>query len=124
MLIKETALNYLEGLYHNDKDRVEKAIHPELAKRVISNGNGHHRLTNMGWSHLLFNAANSDFTSAYIKDVNPEEPFKLDIKFFDISEDIASIKVSQNKFAFIDYIHLGKINDQWKIINILWAWTE
>ncbi|EOZ96628.1 hypothetical protein A33Q_2398 [Indibacter alkaliphilus LW1] len=27
------------------------------------------------------------------------------------------------RFAFFDYIHLGKINGEWKIINILWAWN-
>jgi hypothetical protein len=35
LLIKETALNYIEGLFTNNYERMEKALHPELAKRVI-----------------------------------------------------------------------------------------
>ena len=34
--IKETVLNYLEGWYDGDFERMEKALHPELAKRVLA----------------------------------------------------------------------------------------
>jgi hypothetical protein len=56
-----------------------------------------------------------------ITDKKPEEPFKAEVIIFDISTDIATIKVIQNKFKLFDYIHLGKINREWKIINLLWA---
>lgn len=39
--IKETVLNYLEGLNENDHVRAVKAIHPELAKRIISTNKKH-----------------------------------------------------------------------------------
>ena len=42
---------------------------------------------------------------------------------YDISNGIASVKAATNKFEFVDYIHPGKLNGEWKIINILWAWT-
>ncbi|WP_373493366.1 hypothetical protein [Aquiflexum sp.] len=38
LLIEETVLNYLEGLHDNDASRVEKAMHPELAKRLGTGG--------------------------------------------------------------------------------------
>ena len=48
LLIKETALNYIEGLYTNNYERMEKALHPELAKRVINKDeNENYRLSNM-----------------------------------------------------------------------------
>ena len=34
--IKVTALNYIEGWYEGDAARMESALHPELAKRMIS----------------------------------------------------------------------------------------
>ena len=34
--IKKTALNYIEGWYTGDAARMERALHPELAKRMIS----------------------------------------------------------------------------------------
>jgi len=33
--IKATALNYIEGWYQGDAARMESALHPELAKRMI-----------------------------------------------------------------------------------------
>ncbi len=120
LLIKETALNYIEGLWTNNYERMEKAIHPELAKRVIrKDDEGNYRLSNMGYSELLY------YTKALTpKNEKPEEPFKADVIIFDISNGIASIKLTQNKYNFFDYIQLGKIDGEWKIINLLWANTE
>lgn len=123
--IKETVLNYLEGLEYNDTLRVEKALHPDLAKRVINKDqNGKDKLENMTASSLLYYTKTFDYTKLYKADVNPQEPLKIEVIIFDITNDIATVKAIQNKFAFFDYIHLGKINNEWKIINILWAWTK
>ncbi len=123
--IRETVLNYLEGLHTNDYLRAEKAIHPELAKRIISTDeNGDYKLDNMPWSHLLYNIKTVDFSRLYSADANLQDPYKVEIVIFDISKNIATIKATQNRYAFFDYIHLGKIKGEWKIINILWAWTE
>jgi len=120
LLIKEASLNYIEGLFTNNYERMEKALHPELAKRVImKDDKGNYRLSNMGYSELLY------YTKTLTpKDEMPDEPFKAEVIILDISTDIATIKVTQNKYKFFDYIHLGKINGEWKIINILWARTE
>ena len=125
LLIKGAVLNYLEGLEYNDTLRVEKALHPDLAKRVImKDKNGKDRLENMTASTLLHYTKTFDYTKLYKENVNPKDPLKVNVMIFDISNDIATVKVIQNKFAFFDYIHLGKINGEWKIINILWAWTR
>jgi hypothetical protein len=124
LLIKETVLDYLEGLEYNDTLRVERALHPDLAKRVITKDkNGNDNLDNMTASTLLNYTKTFDYTKLYKADINPEEPLKVEVIIFDISYDITTVKAIQNKFAFSDYIHLGKINGEWKIINILWAWT-
>jgi len=36
--IKKTALDYIEGWYAGDAARMERALHPELAKRMINSG--------------------------------------------------------------------------------------
>jgi hypothetical protein len=124
-LINETVLNYLEGLNENDYSRVEKAMHPELAKRVVIKDNkGNYKLDNMGATHLVYNVKTVDFKKLYKADADPQEPYKVEISIYDISYDMATVKATQNKFPFIDYIHLGKINGEWKIINVLWAWTD
>src|SRR6516225_441086 len=43
--IKQTALDYIEGWYEGDPARMERALHPELAKRmVVSDMRGHSQL--------------------------------------------------------------------------------
>lgn len=123
--IKETVLDYLEGLEYNDTLRVEKALHPDLAKRVIGKDeNKKDKLDNMTAATLLYYTKTFDYSKLYRAGVNPKEPLKVEVILFDVSHNIATVKAIQNKFAFFDYIHLGKINDEWKIVNILWAWTE
>ncbi|HEX6284300.1 MAG TPA: nuclear transport factor 2 family protein, partial [Pyrinomonadaceae bacterium] len=34
-LIKQTALDYIEGWYEGNAQRMERALHPELAKRIV-----------------------------------------------------------------------------------------
>src|SRR5437870_4156387 len=34
--IKATALNYIEGWYEGNSERMEHALHPELAKRIVT----------------------------------------------------------------------------------------
>ena len=124
ILIRETVLNYLEGLEYNDTLRVAKAMHPNLAKRNIGEDeNGKDELVNMTAATLLYYTKTFDYTKLYKAGVNPQEPLKVEVILYDISYDIATVKAIQNKFAFFDYIHLGKINGEWKIVNILWAWT-
>ena len=33
--IKQTALDYIEGWYEGNAERMERALHPELAKRIV-----------------------------------------------------------------------------------------
>jgi hypothetical protein len=118
--IKEAALNYVEGFYTGDFKRVEKAVHPELAKRiVVKDESGHFALKNMGASDLVFSAAR--FKKA---DDQSGQPFKAEVIIYDISKDIATVKLTQNKMQFFDYLHFAKINGEWKIVNVLWARTE
>jgi hypothetical protein len=120
LMIRESSLNYIEGFYTNDFKRVEKAIHPELAKRIfVKDSIDGSMLKNMGASELLYNA------KKFKKSLNQSsELFKATVTIFDFSKDIATVKVIQNKMNFFDYLHLAKINNEWKIINLLWTRTE
>ena len=55
------------------------------------------------------------------KKPEPGAGFKADISIYDIFKNTALAKVETNKFSFIDYAQLAKINGEWKIINVLWA---
>ena len=119
--IRQTALNYIEGYYNADFQRMSKAIHPELVKRIISRDTlGNVMLSNMGSSQLLFNTKRNRNANA----LNPDQPFKADVIVYDVFRNIAAAKVVTNKFRFVDYLQLGKFDGEWKIVNVLWEFLQ
>lgn len=116
--VKKTALNYIEGYFYMDAERMSRALHPELAKRIVlKDENGNYFLQNMGYSSLLFATKNN-------KNANVNFPDKKSIDaivvILDMTDSMASVKVSSDQYNFIDYIHLAKFENEWKIINVLW----
>jgi hypothetical protein len=114
--IRQTLLDYVEGYYNADWQRVTKAVHPELVKRIIMNDSATQStaISTQGASVLI--------ASAKRNRKNDSGPaFKAEIFIYDIFKNVALAKVVTNKFPFIDYAQLGKINGEWKIINVLWA---
>jgi hypothetical protein len=119
--IKETAFNYIEGFYNSDWQRMSKAIHSELAKRIIiRDSSGNIMLQNMGSSQLIYNTKRNKNANV----LNREQPFKAEVIIYDIYNNVATAKVISNKFKFIDYLHLGKFGNEWKIVNVLWEYTK
>jgi putative lumazine-binding protein len=119
--IKEAALNYVEGYYNADWQRVSKAVSPELAKRIIIKDTlGNFMVRNMGASELIFSTKHNKNSNI----LNPDKPFQGQVIIYDIQGKIATAKVVTNKFKFIDYVHAGKIDGEWKIINVLWDFTQ
>ena len=118
LAIKETTLNYIEGYFYKDAERMEKALHPELVKRSIQKSkDGYEFVVNRGASFMIMAAATNTNRHA----ANPEEPIKSIVEIYDIVGNAATVKVSTNQYDFIDYLHIGKYNNEWKIINVFWA---
>jgi hypothetical protein len=102
-----------------DGARVAKAVHPELAKRIVSTDvSGNVGVQYMSASSLIFGAKRN------INQVKGEGPFKAKVIIYDVAQNIATIKITTNKFPFFDYCQLAKIDGQWKIINVLWAFNN
>ncbi len=117
--IKEAALNYVEGYYNKDVARVTKGLSPELVKRIIVKDPSGDAIQTMGFSY--FALITSKNTNQNV--LNPDQAFKADVTIFEIGSNIAAAKVVTNKFKFIDYLQLGKVNGEWKVINVLWEYT-
>ena len=64
--IKQTALDYIEGWYEGNAERMERALHPELAKRIVrTNPEGNSRLfSHFSFSFLPFFRTHSGHSSA------------------------------------------------------------
>lgn len=113
-LIKQTALDYIEGFYDGNAERMERSLHPELAKRIVQKDQrGRSTLGQMGAMRLVQVTRIHD-----AGDVIPKEKQQKDITVFDIFGNAASAKIIAS--GWIDYLHLAKWNGRWVIVNVLW----
>ncbi len=111
--ITQTALDYLEGWYAGDAERMEKALHPELAKRIVrSNPQGQSRLDQMSAMTLV------QFTRGGGGKNTPKEKQQKDITILDVFGNAATVKAVATDW--IDYLHVAKSNGRWVIVNVLW----
>jgi hypothetical protein len=111
--IKQTALDYIEGWYEGNADRMERALHPDLAKRIVNtNDRGRSRLDQMGALGLI-----QGTRAGYGKNTPKEKQLK-DVTILDIFGNAASVKIVATDW--IDYLHVAKYNGHWVIVNVLW----
>jgi putative lumazine-binding protein len=112
--IKQTALDYIEGYYEGNAERMERALHPELAKRIVRTDakSGRSRLDQMSAMTLV------QGTRAGGGKGTPKEKQQKDVSILDIFEHAASVKIVASDW--IDYLHLAKYNGRWVIVNVLW----
>ncbi len=111
--IRATALDYIEGWYTADAARMERALHPELAKRIVfTNAQGQSRLDSMGAMTLVQRVRAGGGTRT------PKEKQQKDVTILDRYENTAMVKVVAADW--VDYLQIAKFNGEWKIINVLW----
>jgi len=111
--IKATALDYIDGWYAGDAARMERALHPELAKRIVmSDPQGRSRLGQQSAMTLVQNTARGGG-----KDT-PADKRKDEVRILDIYQNAASVRVQAS--SWVDYLHVAKSNGRWVIVNVLW----
>jgi len=122
LAIINTARNYVEGWAEGNTERVALAVSPELAKRkIFVDPEGKWFISDMSAS-LLIQAARGNKEGVRMPDKDPDHPFSLNVEILDISGNVASVKAWNTKYGFLDYCHMAKIGDEWKIINVLWEY--
>ena len=112
--IVETALNYIEGWYEGNADRMSRALHPQLAKRIVRTNpeTGESELGDMSAATLI-GATEQGFGTR-----TPVERQQKDVTILDIYRNAAVVKIIASDW--IDYLQVAKSNGEWVIINILW----
>lgn len=113
--IRATALDYVEGWYAGDAARMERALHPELVKRIVveDTASRHSVIQNMGATALV-NGTRRGFGRS-----TPAEKQRKDVTILDIYQNAASVKAVMTDW--IDYMQMGKVDGRWVIVNVLWA---
>jgi hypothetical protein len=112
--IREAALNYIEGWYAGDAQRMEKALHPELAKRIVRTdpANGRSSFSSMSALTLINGTRAGGGTRT------PAANRLKDVRILDIFEGAASARVDASDW--VDYLQLARWNGRWVIVNVLW----
>ncbi|HET6779521.1 MAG TPA: nuclear transport factor 2 family protein [Gemmatimonadales bacterium] len=112
--IRSAALDYIEGWYAGDATRMERALHPELAKRMVQDDPKSHKsvLDHMGAKELV------RYTREGGGRETPTGQRQADVSILDIYQRAASAKVIAKDW--VDYLHLARWNGRWQIVNVLW----
>jgi hypothetical protein len=111
--IKQTALDYIEGWYEGNPERMERALHPDLAKRIVmTNPQGRSQLQQMSAMGLVQGVKRGGGKNT------PKEKQQKDVTILDVFNNAACVKVVASDW--IDYLHVAKWNGRWVIVNVLW----
>ncbi len=112
--IRQAALDYIEGWYAADGDRMARALHPELAKRIQNiDPQGRYWIRDMTASELVRG------TRAGGGSQTPAEQRRRDVHILDVFQNAASVRLDAS--TWIDYLHLVRQPDgRWLIVNVLW----
>ena len=111
--IRGAALDYIEGWYEGSGERMERALHPELAKRIVNtNPNGRNNLGQQSAMTLVTATRNGGGKNT------PPNQQRKDVRILDIFGNTASVRVDAS--SWVDYLHVAKWNGRWVIVNVLW----
>ena len=107
-----TALDYFEGWFDGDPARMERALHPELAKRPRDAAAG--SLGTLTAQEMI------ESTAAGIGKTRDVADRRIEVEVVDVFGDIASAIV--RSAVYHEYVHLVRTPEGWKIANALWQW--
>lgn len=111
--IRQAALDYIEGWYEGSAERMERAVHPDLAKRIVgSDARGRSSLGHQSAMTLVQNTRRGGGKET------PAAEQRKDVRILDIFNNSASVRIDAS--TWIDYLHVAKWNGRWVIVNVLW----
>jgi len=112
--IEEAARDYIEGWYAGDAERMERALHPDLAKRGVLRDRESGAVTLVPVARERLLAAAAERAGA---ETDPAaRVFRVEI--LDIQRNTAVVKTVSADF--VDYLHLARFGDDWRIVNAIW----
>ena len=111
--IVATALDYFEGWFDGDVTRMRHALHPELAKRALTEDGWTLNETTAKW---MFEA-----TADHLGKARDMPDRRIEVEVVDVYGHVASAVV--RSAVYREYLHLARTREGWGIVNALWAWT-
>jgi hypothetical protein len=115
--IRAAVLDYFDGWFEADADRMRRALHPSLAKR--SRGQDPNRTPAVA---SLTAEQMVAWTAAGFGRSRGGPDRHVDVRIDDIAGSIASVAV--RSADYIEYVHLVRVEEGWKIVNTLWRYAD
>jgi hypothetical protein len=114
--IRQAALDYAQGWYEGDADRMRRSLHPELAKRAILSDpqTGEERFHHLSQQQMVAKTAQGGG-----RDDAPADKRYYAVSVLDIYGDIATVRA--DTYEYVDYLHLARSQGRWLIVNVLWT---
>ena len=109
--IRATALDYIDGWYTNNAARMERALHPKLAKRMVW-------ADSTGKSHLVDLTALELIQGTRAHPPVPQSERRKDVQILSAFGNAAVVRIDATEW--VDYLQQIKWNGNWKIINVVW----
>ena len=117
--VHQAAMNYISAIYDVKPELIEQSVHPDLAKTGAYQRRGQASITldPMTYDQLVDLAGSWNVDNR--RNITSETP--REVVVFDVLDTTASVKVIVQ--WGVDYMHLVKIDGEWKIMNIMWQLT-
>jgi len=111
--IRTTIDDYYLGWYDGDGERMARALHPDLAKR------GWFRYPDAPVVDADTFASMVEYATAGRGRRTDAQGRDFDVRIDDVHADVATAVV--HAVPFLDYLHLVRTADGWRILNALWT---
>lgn len=115
--VHDVVTQYINSFYLTQPDEGRLSVHEQLAKRtIIKSEGGNEILKNMTVEEL------ESLSTVFNRSKRYGSNSKKEISILDMMNKTASVKLIAE--GWVDYIHLGKLNGKWKIINVIWQYEN
>jgi hypothetical protein len=112
--VRATALDYIDGWWSADAQRMASALHPELVKRIrgMDANGGREWIDQQGASRLIRGTGRGGGRET------PVAAQRSDVRILDIFQNTASVRVDAG--PWVDYLQMVRWGGRWVILNVLW----
>ena len=114
--IRRCLLDYFEGWFDGDPERMDRALHPRLAKHSFDQGPSRANGLDLTTKAEMVEATGRGVGRA--RDV-PEREIRIDIAA--VSGNMASAIV--HSAVYVEFVLLARTADGWQITGTLWRWA-
>jgi hypothetical protein len=114
--IRTCILDYFEGWFEGDAARMDRALHPGLAKHALAQDPNRSNALDLTTRDEMVEATRQGIGRR--RDL-PDRAIRIEIAA--VSDNMASVIV--HSAVYVEYALLARIADGWRVTSTLWRWA-